>query len=97
MGISIKAIEYYLPEKEVSNADLQLLHPTCDLKKVGEKSGVLSRHISAENETAFDLAFKAIEKLFATNIIERSDVDGIIFCTQSPDFIMPSNAFLIHK
>ena len=97
MGITIKAIEYFLPEKEVSNADLQLLHPTWDLKKVGEKSGVLSRHIAAENETAFDLACKALEKLFATEVIQRNDVDGIVFCTQSPDFIMPSNAFLIHK
>ena len=97
MGICIKAIEYYLPEKEVSNEDLQILHPTWDLKKVGEKSGVFSRHISATNETAFDLACKAIEKLFAEGKIEKSEIDGIIFCTQSPDFIMPSNAFLIHK
>lgn len=97
MGISIKAIEYYLPEIEVSNADLQLLHPTWDLNKVGEKSGVFSRHISAENETAFDLACKAIEKLFASGAVDKKEVDGIVFCTQSPDYIMPSNAFLVHK
>ena len=35
MGVGIKAIEYYLPEKEVSNEDLQILHPQWDLKKVG--------------------------------------------------------------
>ena len=97
MGVGIKAIEYYLPENEVSNEDLQVLHPQWDLKKVGEKSGVLSRHISKDGETAFDLACKAVQKLFATEVIEKNDIDGIIFCTQSPDYIMPSNAFLIHK
>ena len=97
MGIGIKAVEYYLPEKEVSNEDLQILHPQWDLKKVGEKSGVLSRHISEKGETALDLACKAVQKLFATGVVENNDIDGIIFCTQSPDYIMPSNAFLIHK
>ncbi len=97
MGISLKAIEYYLPVKTVSNADLELLHPTWDLKKVGEKSGVLSRHIAAEGETAFDLACKAVDKLFLNSVVKKEDIDGIIFCTQSPDYIMPSNAFLIHK
>ncbi len=97
MGLRIAAIEYYLPEAVVSNNELQQQHPGWDLQKVGEKSGVFSRHIASENETAFDLAAKAIDKLFASNIVLKEDVDGIIFCTQSPDYIMPSNAFLVHR
>lgn len=97
MGVGIKAIEYYLPENEVSNEDLQVIHPQWDLKKVGEKSGVFNRHIAKDGETAFDLACKAVQKLFASEVIEKNNIDGIIFCTQSPDYIMPSNAFLIHK
>ncbi len=96
MGVIIKDIEYYLPERIVTNDDLQQLHPQWDLQKVGEKSGVYSRHIAEQDQTAFDLACKAVEKLFSSgHAIE--DIGGIIFCTQSPDFIMPSNAFLIHK
>ncbi len=97
MGISLKAIEYYLPIKTLSNDDLQLLHPAWDLKKVGEKSGVLSRHIAADGETALDLACKAVEQLLNNGVIDIGGIDGIIFCTQSADYIMPSNAFLIHK
>ena len=96
MSIRIKSIEYYLPPNKVSNADLQAKHPDWDMDKVGSKSGVYSRHI-ADNETAFDLAKIAISNLFSSGLVNKSEIDGIIFCTQSPDYIMPSNAFLIHK
>jgi|TARA_Y100000310_G_C20605494_1_gene775265 3-oxoacyl-[acyl-carrier-protein] synthase-3 len=94
MGLIIKSIEYYLPDNIVTNGDLQKEHPDWDLEKVGERSGVHKRHIAGEDETAFDLSTKACDKLFQTN--DKSKVDGIIYCTQSPDYIMPSNSFLLH-
>lgn len=97
MNIGIECIEYYLPEKEVSNKELQELHPDWDVEKVGAKSGVFNRHLASKSETAFDLACQAIEKLLTNNQLTVSEIDGIIFCTQSPDYIMPSNAFLVHK
>jgi len=97
MGVIIKQIEYYLPEKIVTNLDIQAKHPEWNIEKVGEKSGVFIRHIAEPGETALDLAIKAVEKLFSNGSISTTDIQGIIFCTQSPDYIMPSNAFLIHK
>lgn len=95
MGLIIKSIEYYLPDTLVTNDDLQEEHPDWNLEKVAKKSGVLQRHIASESETAFDLSIKACDKLFQTN--DKSEIDGIIFCTQSPDYIMPPNSFLLHK
>ena len=97
MGVGINCIEYYLPEKILANEDIQIDHPSWDVTKVGEKSGVFKRHIAGPDETAFDLAVKAVEKIFLNTDIKASEIDGIIFCTQSPDYIMPSNSFLIHK
>jgi 3-oxoacyl-[acyl-carrier-protein] synthase-3 len=97
MGVYIKAIEYHLPEKIITNDDLQLAHPGWDVTKVAEKSGVLSRHVAGSTETAFDLACQAVEKLFNKGEIKKEAIQGILFCTQSPDYIMPSNSFLIHK
>jgi 3-oxoacyl-[acyl-carrier-protein] synthase-3 len=97
MGTIIKSIEYYLPEKVITNADLQTMHPNWDVQKVGEKSGVFKRHIAAADETAFDLACQAVEKLLSSGQISKEEIQGIIFCTQSPDYIMPSNSFLLHK
>jgi 3-oxoacyl-[acyl-carrier-protein] synthase III len=95
MSLIIKSIEYYLPETIITNEDLQKENPDWNMEKVAEKSGVYQRHIAGENETAFDLSAKACDKLFQTN--NKSEIDGIIYCTQSPDYIMPSNSFLLHK
>lgn len=97
MDIEIAQIEYYLPGDRVSNEDLQRENPDWDMGRLSEKSGVYNRHIAKADETAFDMACKACEKLFSTRQISKDSIDGIIFCTQSPDYIMPSNAFLLHK
>ena len=97
MNIKINKIEYYLPENLITNEDLQMSNPGWDMLKTAEKSGVYKRYIASENETALDLACKACDKLFRDDQISKKSIDGIIFCTQSPDYIMPSNAFLIHK
>jgi 3-oxoacyl-[acyl-carrier-protein] synthase-3 len=95
MNAEIKFIEYYLPEKTVTNADLQNEFADWDVNKIEQKTGVLERHIASKEETAFDLSVKACEKLFAH--YDKEKIDGIIYCTQSPDYIMPSNSFLLQR
>jgi len=95
MSLIIKSIEYYLPNNIVTNDDLQKENPDWNMDKVSEKSGVYQRCIARENETAYDLSVKACDKLFQKN--DKKDIDGIIYCTQSPDYIMPSNSFLLHN
>ena len=95
MSLIINSIEYYLPETILTNEELQNEYPDWNMDKVTEKSGVYQRHIAGENETAYDLSVKACDQLFQTN--NKNDIDGIIYCTQSPDYIMPSNSFLLHN
>jgi len=95
MSLIIKSIEYYLPETIVTNEDLQKENPDWNLEKITEKSGVYQRHIAGKNETAYDLSIKACDILFQA--YDKNNIDGIIYCTQSPDYIMPSNSFLMHK
>ena len=95
MRLNIKSIDYYLPENILSNEDMKKENPHWDIEKVSEKSGVFNRHIASKDQTAYDLSLKACANLVETN--ELNDIDGIIFCTQSPDYIMPSNSFLLHR
>jgi len=97
MGVTIKDIEFYLPKRIVTNEDLHRENPDWDMRNVEIKSGVLQRHISAEGETAFDLAAKAADQLLASGRHDKEEIDAVIFCTQSPDYIMPSNGFLLHN
>ena len=96
-SVKIQDIEYSLPNKIVTNEDLQNENPHWDMRNVEIKSGVKQRHIAASDETAFDLAARACDKLFHDGRHNKDDVDALIFCTQSPDYIMPSNAFLLHE
>jgi len=97
VNIKILDIEYVLPEKVVTNEDLHKENPDWDMRNVEIKSGVIQRHIAACGETAFDLAARACDKMFHDGRHDKEDIDAIIFCTQSPDYIMPSNAFLLHE
>lgn len=90
-------IEYYLPEKILKNDYFKANYPEWNVELTASKAGVLERRIAAEDETAFDLAVKAVKKLLAKHPTLVDKVDSIIFCTQTPDYIMPSNAFLIQK
>lgn len=96
MPIEIKSIAYHLPERVVKNKDLRLENPAWDMDFAGTRAGVHQRHIAGENETALDLAYTACQKLFETHPGLRLTVDGLIFCTQSPDYIMPPNSCILH-
>ena len=95
MEAYIKAISYYLPGKVISNEDLVKEFPEWTVEKIAGKVGVNERHISADDETAGDMAAKAAEMLFAEYRIERQKIDFLILCTQSPDYFLPSTACLL--
>jgi len=97
MKTHIEAIGCYFPETVVTNEDLKLENPSWDMDDVQDKAGVLKRYIVTPGETALDLAIRACEKLFKNTTDDKNKIDGIIFCTQSPDYIMPSNSHLLHK
>lgn len=93
----IKQIEYYLPENIVTNEELGMENPSWDMDFVEERVGVRRRHIARSEETALDLAFEACKKIFSKENNDKNKVDGIIFCTQSQDYILPPNACILHK
>lgn len=98
MEAYIKAIAYYLPEKVVTNEQLVEEFPEWSVDKIAKKVGINERHLAADDETAGDMAFKAAEKLIVENGIDKSTIDFVLLCTQSPDYFLPSTSCIIqHK
>lgn len=86
-------ISYYLPSKIEDNTLFEALGwPS---KKIFAKTGIRQRHVSAPDETALDLAVQGCEQLFAEHSIDRTTIDYILYCTQSPDFVIPGNAGIL--
>ncbi|HCU44891.1 MAG TPA: ketoacyl-ACP synthase III [Sphingobacterium sp.] len=95
MGASIKAIEFYLPKHKVSNEDLLVKFPDYDFAKFEKKVGIRNRYWVSENETALDLAVNACQKLFSK--IEKEQIDYVIYCTQSPEYFLPTTACILQE
>lgn len=91
----IGPIAVHFPERCETNDQLQAEFPEWDLPEIAEKTGILSRYIAAPNETPADLAVKACEKLFAEHNIDRSTIDFVLLCTQTPDYPLPTTACLL--
>src|SRR5574344_1159011 len=95
--IYIKSISYYLPSNVLTNEELVAEFPEWTVNKIASKIGVSSRHISDNNETAGDMAVKAANRLFTEHHLDRSIIDFVILCTQSPDHFLPSTACIIQE
>jgi 3-oxoacyl-[acyl-carrier-protein] synthase-3 len=86
----------YLPEKELTNAELEKIVDTTD-EWIVDRTGIKKRHIAAENETTADLAEHAARDAIKASGINISDIDLIIVATTTPDRIFPSTACLLQQ
>jgi len=90
-------IAIHFPERCETNSDLLVAHPEWNLQEIEEKTGIRSRYIAAADETASDLAVHAAEKLFAEQAVDRSTIDFVLLCTQTPDYPLPTTACLLQQ
>jgi 3-oxoacyl-[acyl-carrier-protein] synthase-3 len=86
----------YLPEKVLSNHDLEKMVDTND-QWIQERTGIKKRHIVADDETTTDLAFNAAVKAIEAAGIDNADIDLIIVATTTPTRIFPSTAALVQE
>jgi 3-oxoacyl-[acyl-carrier-protein] synthase-3 len=91
----IKAISVYFPENILLNEMLVEEFPGWSAKKVAEKVGIDQRYIAGKDECASDMAVSAAKQLFKEHNIDNSEIDFLLFCTQSPDYFLPTSACII--
>jgi 3-oxoacyl-[acyl-carrier-protein] synthase-3 len=86
----------YLPEKVVTNKDLEKTIDTSD-EWIRERTGICRRHIAAEGETCSDMALEAAYKAIEMAQIDAADIDLIIIGTTTPDKVFPSTACIVQR
>lgn len=86
----------YLPEKVLTNHDLEKLVDTSD-QWITERTGIKKRHIVADNETTCDMAEAATRRALEMAGRTPKDIDLIVLATTTPDKIFPSTACLLQK
>ena len=90
----IKSVTYYIPKENFSN-ELVLDLPDNQKNKIIKKIGINKKTRAFDDETAIDLGIKAANKLKKCKYFNK--IDFILYCTQSPEYFLPSGSALIQK
>jgi 3-oxoacyl-[acyl-carrier-protein] synthase III len=93
---AINDVAVALPSQVLTNDEFMAELGEHKCAMLVRNTGVLGRRVAAAEQTALDLGQEACEKLFAAHPELPEQIDTIIFCTQSPDHILPPNACILH-
>ena len=94
MSIYIAGTGSYLPERVLTNADLEKLVDTSD-EWIRTRTGIAERHIAAKDQASSDLAHEAAKRALASAGIAGSELSAIIVATSTPDHTFPNTACLL--
>lgn len=84
----------YLPEKILTNHDLESMVDTSD-EWIRTRTGIVERHIARDDQTASDLAMHASRNAMDAAGVSSDDIDLIIVATTTPDMVFPSTACIL--
>lgn len=87
---------FYVPEKIMTNADLEKIVETSD-EWIVERTGIKERRIAEDNQPMSDLALRAAKDALADAGVAAEDLDLIIVATLTSDRIIPSTACMIQN
>ena len=87
---------FYVPEKIMTNADLEKIVETSD-EWIVERTGIKERRIAEDNQPMSDLALRAAKAALADAGVAAEDLDLIIVATLTSDRIIPSTACMIQN
>ena len=91
-GIGISAMAGAVPSHIIENLKYTEFFPQDQVNEVVEKVGVYERRFADAATCSSDLCFAAAQKLFADNDIDRSEIDLLVFISQTQDYRMPATA-----
>lgn len=96
LGVQIVSTGSYVPERIVTNADLQDLYG-CDSGWIEQRTGILRRRYAAEDQATSDLCVEAARRAIRAGNVDPRMIDLVVVGTFTPDFHCPSTANLVQE
>ncbi len=90
----LRATGSYLPERIITNAEMEQLVDTSD-EWIVQRTGIRERHVAAENQSTSDLAIQAAKRALESSGLSPEDLDGVIVATTTPDRTFPAVAVMV--
>ena len=94
-GVGITALSAAVPKRVINNYEYTEFFPADEVKEVVDKIGVFERRFTDADTCSSDLCFAAAEKLIADNNIDRTEIDLLVFISQTPDYRMPATSIIL--
>ena len=94
-GVGITAMAAAIPSHIIKNYKYTEYFPADQVKEVVDKVGVFERRFADNDTCSSDLCFAAAQKLFLDNDIDRSEIDLLVFISQTPDYRMPATSITL--
>ena len=92
--VKISALGCYVPERVLTNQDLEKMVETTD-EWILTRTGIVERHIAAPEVATSDLAVEAAKRALQQRGINATELNAILVCTVTPDMFFPSTACLV--
>lgn len=96
-NVGISGIAAALPKQIINNYEHDLYFSKKDIREIISKIGVEERRFADEKTCSSDLCFAAAEKLITEMNINRTEIDLLIFISQTPDYRMPATSVLLQE
>ena len=96
MGVRVVGTGSYIPEKVLTNIDLQNMVDTSD-EWIRERTGIVERHIAPPEMSSGDMASIAAARALEMAGIAASEISAIVVATTTPDHVFPNTAALVQK
>ena len=93
---SITAVGSYVPERIMTNAEMEKIVDTTD-EWITSRTGIKERRLAAENEFTSDMAAKAAQRAMEKAGVTADQIDLIIVATITPDMLFPATACLVQQ
>lgn len=96
-GVKITGMACAVPTNIENICDFSVIFGKEQVEKFIAVTGVRERRCVEEKQTNSDLCYVAAERIIAHKGYEKSSFDGIVLVTQTPDYVMPATAHILHK
>lgn len=94
-NVGITAMSAAVPRTVIDNYKYTQYFPEDQVKEVVDKVGIYERRFADEKTCSSDLCYAAAEKLLLDNNVNRSEIDLLIFISQTPDYRMPATSVIL--
>lgn len=96
-NVGVRGLAAAVPANTVNNYEYTEHFDSADVRDIVEKTGIKERRFAPAHICASDLCYAAAEKLLNDLHVDRSEIDLLIFISQTPDYRMPATAIILQN